>query len=173
MSANGALPRAIAAILLLAGCASPPETQKTPGAPRASAAPGPTSAEAVMASSPPVDANVAALVRTIDDDPDPLHADFTPAVQALVKKGWPGARAVVHLLDAPEHLTRLRAQRVIEGVVKYHHGWRPGVGYADPSGQDKTLAVLAQNGSYRADAPEGERRASMEKWRGYLAAQGG
>lgn len=135
-----------------------------------------TSASAAIpspdAASPPApDPEVVELLRTLGEGASPLHYEYTPSVHRLIELGWPGARAVLDLLDAPEDITRRRAQRVIEGVVMRHHGWRPGVGYLDPSGAEKTGAVVSQNGSYRADAPQAERRASMEKWRTYLAAQ--
>jgi hypothetical protein len=113
------------------------------------------------------------LAQTIDDDADPLHADFTPSVSKLIRKGLPGARAVLHLLDAPRRLTRLRAQRVIEGVVMMRNGWKPGRGYPDETGQEETKALLKANGSYRADASPEERHSAIEKWRQWLDAQSG
>lgn len=111
------------------------------------------------------------LVRTIDDDPDPLHTDFTPSVLALIEKGLPGARAVLDLLDAPELPTRRRAQRVLEGVVMRRHGWAAGRGYADPGGERRTEELLKENGDYQADAAPEARRRAAERWRRWLESE--
>jgi hypothetical protein len=61
------------------------------------------------------------LVAAIDIDADPLHTDFTPAVARLIALGVVGGRAVTATLrSAPRSSTRLRAQRVLEGVIL---GW--------------------------------------------------
>jgi hypothetical protein len=115
--------------------------------------------------------NIETLVQTINDNPDPLHVDVTPSVLQLIKKGLPAARAVLDLLDAPELLARRRAQRVLEGVVMYRHGWVAGRGYTDPDGQQKTQDLLAANGNYQADAAPEARKQAIEKWRGWLKSQ--
>lgn len=111
------------------------------------------------------------LLQTIDDSPDRLHADFTPSVLKLIELGLPGARVVIDLLAAPKFETRRHAQRVVEGVVMRLHGWRPGQGYPDPSGQEKTQALLTANGAYQADASPEARNQAIEKWRHWLKAQ--
>jgi hypothetical protein len=111
------------------------------------------------------------LVKTINDDPDPLHADVTPSVLQLIEKGLPAVRAVLDLLDAPELLTRKRAQRVLEGVVMRRHGWVAGQGYTDPDGQKKTQDLLADNGNYQAGAAPKARKRTIEKWRRWLESQ--
>lgn len=120
----------------------------------------------------PVNDKLAGLVRDIDKHPDPLHVDVTPAVVQLIAIGLPAVAAVLELLDAPDVLTRRRAQRVVEGVVMQRHGWRPGRGYADPqAGQLKVRAVLETNGSYRADAPPENRRLAIARWRKWIEEQ--
>jgi len=111
------------------------------------------------------------LVRTIDAHPDPLHADFTPSVYALINRGVPGAHAVVHLLDAPQRSTRVHAQRVLEAVVMRRHGWQAGRGYPDAQGEARTRAVLSDNGSYSADDPPERRQAAIGQWRRWLDTQ--
>lgn len=111
------------------------------------------------------------LVKTINDNPDRLHVDSTPSVQRLIQLGLPGATAVVDLLNAPDLHTRLRAQRVLEGVVMRMHGWRPGQGYRDSEGQERTMSVLSANGDYKADAPQRKRKSAIGKWRHWLEAQ--
>lgn len=112
------------------------------------------------------------LIRTIDENPDPLHGDFTPSVLKLSELGIPGAKAVLDLLDAPEFLTRKHAQRVLEGVVMRLHGWVPGRGYPDAhSGQKKTQDLLKANGNYDPNSSSSDRRKAIEKWRQWLEMQ--
>jgi hypothetical protein len=120
----------------------------------------------------PIDKELADLVQKIDENPDRLHADVTPAVLQLMDLGLPGAKAVLELLDAPEWLTRIRVQRVIEGVVMRRNGWQPGQGYPEPhEGQEKVATVLASNGSYNAKAPSEHRREAIAKWRQWIEAE--
>lgn len=108
------------------------------------------------------------LVQTLDKDPRPLHSDFTPSVQRLIEIGLPGAAAVVDLLTASEPVTRLHAQRVIEGVVMRRNGWRPNRGYPDRHGEEKTQQILKDNCDYRYDAPPEKRTAAAAKWRSWI-----
>jgi hypothetical protein len=108
------------------------------------------------------------LLRVINDEPDKLHGDFTPAVLKLMTKGLPAARAVLPLLNSQDFASRARAYRVLEGVIKIRNGWVPGQGYKDREGQDKTQATLAANGNYNAQMEEPQRLAAIEKWRSWL-----
>lgn len=116
--------------------------------------------------------NIEKLIRTLDEDPDPLHSDITPSVLRLNEIGIPAAKAVLDLLDASEFLTRKRAQRVLEGVVMRIHGWVPGQGYPDAqSGQKKTQDLLKANGNYDPNSSSSDRRKAIEKWRQWLQMQ--
>ena len=115
--------------------------------------------------------NIETLVKTINENPDPLHADVTPSVLKLCEKGLPAAKAVLDMLNAAELLTRKRAQRVLEGVVMRRHGWVAGQGYTTAGGEEKTHALLAANGNYQADAAQELRDAAIEKWRRWLVSQ--
>ena len=108
------------------------------------------------------------LLRAIDDEPDKLHGDFTPAVLKLMTKGLAAAKAVLPLLNSEDSASRARAYRVLEGVIKIRNGWIPGRGYKDREGQDRTQATLAANGNYHAQMEEPQRLASIEKWRRWL-----
>lgn len=119
-----------------------------------------------------IDDALAGLVRSIDENPDPLHVDVTPSVLQLMESGLPAARAVLELLDAPDALTRKRAQRVVEGVVMRRNGWLPGQGYPEPhEGQQRVKAILESNGSYDAEAPPELRRRAMVLWRQWIEAE--
>jgi hypothetical protein len=111
------------------------------------------------------------LAERIDANPDPLHADVTPAVLELIELGYPGARAVVGLLTADDVATRQRARRVLEGVVFRAHGWAPGRGFADPADDDRARAVIEENGPYRPDDPAEDRARSAQRWARWLDEQ--
>ncbi len=124
-----------------------------------------------MSENADIDSEIAQLVRTIDEDPDILHNDYTPSVQRLIDKGLAGAAAVVPLLNTDDQMTRRRAQRVLEGVVKARFGWKAGIGFADGSAQEQALAVLAANGNYDAAASEEQRKHSAGLWRRWIESQ--
>ena len=58
-----------------------------------------------------------ACIATINDGADILHVDNTAAARALVRIGDPALPEVVKLLASEDELTRLRAERVIEGIT--------------------------------------------------------
>jgi predicted RNase H-like nuclease len=119
----------------------------------------------------PVDrATVSTWLRTFDEGADELHVDITPSVLALIDHGLAGAEAVLDRLNAPDRLTRKRAQRVMDGAIAKHFGWVSGTGYPTPDAEHRAQAVMAANG-YDADAPESERVAAIARWRQWLAAE--
>jgi HEAT repeat protein len=59
----------------------------------------------------------AALARTLDELPDPLHHPYTAAVYALIDLGPPALPAVEPLLSAEDPETRRRAELVIRSVA--------------------------------------------------------
>ena len=112
------------------------------------------------------------MVQTIDTAPDPLHGDITPSVVLLIELGLEGARAVVPVLNAPGLMTRQRAFRVVQGAVGRHFGFREGKGFPSTESAEAWRRVLEDN-AYRAEAPERERAEAAERWRRWLATQGG
>jgi HEAT repeat protein len=110
----------------------------------------------------------AACVRTLDDAPDPLHADVTPAVDALGEMGLPAAPALLPALGSADQLTRLHAQRALEAMVSRAHGWVPGRGFPSPADDRAAAAEWRARGDYSADAPPSVRAASIEAWRNSL-----
>lgn len=117
------------------------------------------------------------LVEGIDDDPDPLHGDLTPAVHALVGHGLAALPHVLPLLDADDELTRLRAQRVLEGVTREWVRRREGehVARRSPGSQAEIRAwqeLWERNGSYDWRGPAEDRREAMDRWRAWLDARG-
>ena len=169
---------AVAAVLLL-GCGasrsdsapepSDPEQAREPQPPQPTPAPTPPPAQPAATLHA---TRIAELLPRIDDSPDPLHADITPAVLALSDLGPPAALAVVPLLEADDRMTRLHAQRVVEGVVMRLHGFSPGRGFGDrPVGEPLARTLLASF-DYDFDAPPGARSAAAARARAWLLDAG-
>ena len=97
-----------------------------------------------------------ALVATIDDAADPLHADVTPSATGLGVMGRAAAAAVLNLLESRSEMTRLRAQHALEAI-------------ASSETRGAWSELWARNGGYRWDAPEAQRAASLLRWRRWLA----
>ncbi|MBK7078586.1 MAG: hypothetical protein IPH44_40605 [Myxococcales bacterium] len=119
---------------------------------------------------PPVP-TIASLVASIDADPDPLHADYTPAVWALCGHGLDGARAVLSLLDAADPMTRMHASRALECAVAAWFGVRRGQTEDPRSGATRRFeAAWMANGPYAWDGPPAARRAARDRWAAWLTA---
>lgn len=109
------------------------------------------------------------LISKINNDPDLLHLDYTPAVHQLSECGIDAAIAVLPLLNSTEIWERYRAQRVLEGVVRRMYGWQPGKGYpVGIDGEEKVKKLFIKMGNYQADASIEIRNASMIKWEKWL-----
>lgn len=120
---------------------------------------------------PPPARTIPELVLHLDDDPDELHVDFTPAVWALCEHGLDGAAAVLPLLEAPDTMTRMHASRALSCAVSRWFGWQPGHGYAPGSGAETRFeAAWTANGAYAWDADAGARHASRVLWEAWIAA---
>ncbi|WP_158892909.1 hypothetical protein [Amycolatopsis anabasis] len=112
------------------------------------------------------------LLAAIDDDPDPLHLDYTPAMWALAELGWPVAPSLLDLMETAGDQTRLRAARALELIVDREHGFVAGRGFPGPEAEDAVRALWARNGDYRYDAEEAARVESVRRWRDWLARRG-
>ncbi len=110
-------------------------------------------------------ARIEALAATIDAHPEPLHADYTAEVRALIAIGLPSLAAVLPLLMADAELTRLRAQRVLEGVTRAWAG-APG---RDRARRREWEALWLRHGDYDWRAPATMRAASVRQWQDWLA----
>ena len=60
---------------------------------------------------------IEACIKTINDAADKLHLDYTPSVHCLIEIGEPALLLLTDLLVAEDEMTRLRAQRAIEGIT--------------------------------------------------------
>src|SRR4051812_43512905 len=91
---------------------------------------------------------LAALLQTINDAPDELHGDMTPAVFAL---GGMGVSALPSLLDLfmdESEGTRLHAQRAVEQIMMRRHGFLPGQGFPSALAEEQFRADWRAGGDY-------------------------
>jgi len=58
-----------------------------------------------------------ACLGTLNDGEDLLHLDYTPAVRCLTEIGQPALPPLLDRLLADDEITRLRAQRAVEGIT--------------------------------------------------------
>lgn len=143
------MPRALAVLLIIAMGHTA----------RAQPAPAPTLAE---------------LVRTIDDDPDILHGDYTPAVWALCGRGLDGAEAILPLLEAPSDTTRMHAGTVLACAVARYFRVRPGQGDTAEAGDDRRFAqAWKATGGYDRAAPLVARHAAVLRWQRWITTHRG
>jgi hypothetical protein len=111
-------------------------------------------------------ARIEAYVRAIDDDPDELHLDVTPASRALGEIGLPAVPALLDLLTANAEETRLHAQRAIEAVIYGQHGFVAGRGFPSAEAEQRARADLVEAG-YDHAAPAAEREAAVGRLRAW------
>jgi hypothetical protein len=115
--------------------------------------------------------DLAAALAAIDDEPDPVHNDITPAVRAL---GAMGLRAVPPLLDlmlSENEDTRLHAQRALELVVYRRHGFEPGQGFPTAEDEQAAREELLSAGYDHAAEPAA-REAAVTRLRDWLERAG-
>lgn len=58
-----------------------------------------------------------ACIKTINDDEDKLHLDYTPSVHCLIEIGEPALLPLTDLLLSDDEYTRLRASRAVEEIT--------------------------------------------------------
>src|SRR3954447_6369348 len=114
---------------------------------------------------------IKSLTRRINDDPDKLHGDSTPAVDRLIEIGEPALEPALELISSADRETRMRAQRVLEGVTMRSHGFRPGEGWRDRDAEEAWRQLWASLGNLDWDAPAARRAEAVERWRAWLTAR--
>ena len=125
-------------------------------------------------SPPPADATaerVKTLLARINDDHDILHADYTPAVRELRKIGEPALAPTLELMLSEDLHTRMRAQRVLEGVTMAQHGFVVGQGWKEDGGEERFRKFWFELGDLDYDAPSEKRAASVALWKKWLAGR--
>lgn len=76
-------------------------------------------------------AALADLIAAIDAEPDLLHAESTPATEALIDIGEAALPGLIPLLVSSSEDTRMRAAHVLEMVTMELFGFRRGKGWDD------------------------------------------
>lgn len=93
------------------------------------------------------------LYARLNDDPDLLHADYTPSVHDLIRAGRPALPRALDLMQSDDRATRVRAQRVLEGVTLREYGFVQGEGWKPPDGEAEWRWFWARLGDLRYDGP--------------------
>jgi hypothetical protein len=114
---------------------------------------------------------VKTLLARINDDPDILHADYTPAVHELVQVGEPALAPTLELMLSDDRHTRMRAQRVLEGVTLVQHGFVFGQGWKEDQGEKRHRKFWSELGKLDYDAPPDKRAAGVAMWKKWLAGR--
>ena len=106
-----------------------------------------------------------ALQATINDSPDPLHWDRTPAVQSLIESGLAALPATFVLMESASDNTRRRAQYVLASIVLDNITRRLQPRPLTDDALRQWEELERRNGSYQWSAPESARKSSVELWK--------
>jgi hypothetical protein len=118
------------------------------------------------------DALLTELLAALDNEPDELHGDITPAVIALVKLGWPAAPGLLERMLAESADTRLHAQRAFEGILMHDFGFVRGRGFARPEDEQRLRKLWVAHGDYAYDDDKAQRSMAVGSWRRWLKEHG-
>ena len=129
-----------------------------------------TSADRAAAPLQP-DARIDALVARINDKPDVLHSDYTPAVHELIEIGERAFPRVLPLMESDDVKTRLRALRVLEVGTLKMYGFSPGHGWERVDGEQRWRVFWRSLGDLRHDASLSSRRRSVRLWREWIQSR--
>lgn len=121
--------------------------------------------------------SLADLIAAIDDAPDKLHAESTPATGALIDLGIAALPAVVPLLASPAADTRMRAQHVLEMVTMELFGFRRGHGWDDFAHEirwrDFWAAMMAEGADEAGEPSAASVVAHWQSWLDHRLRGGG
>ena len=118
------------------------------------------------------DDDIEKAIASLDDDPDPLHGDQTPAVRRLAQIGVPAVSALTAPLLAESMTTRLHAQRAWESIVYARHGFAPGAGFPDDTAEETAASVITEVG-YDFEQSGDEREAAVARMRDWAQREVG
>ena len=110
-----------------------------------------------------------ALQATINDSPDPLHWEQTPAVQSLVELGISALPTVFVLMNSANENTRRRAQYVLASVVLRDTNQRLQPRPLTNQALQDWEKLQQANGSYQWNETESARRSSIDLWKHWYA----
>jgi len=119
---------------------------------------------------PQMESETQSLIRTINDDADILHSDYTPSVNRLIEIGMPSVDPVLELMLSDDEETRVHAQRVLTDITARQHGFTPGRGWSVRQ-QHEWRDFWIQLGALNWNDPIEKRRESVRLWREWLSTQ--
>ena len=117
----------------------------------------------------PTDEEIIKLVKAINDNPDPLHSDHTPAVHALIKRGLSSVPHVLKLMTVESSDTRMRSQRVLEGVTMAQYGFVSGKGWTKSGGEQQWMEFWTKLGNLCWTESLEKRTKSIVLWEKWIA----
>jgi hypothetical protein len=118
-----------------------------------------------------MDDDIRRAIAALDEDPDPMHIDRTPAVRELSAMGLRAVEPLTGPLLSGDQDTRLRAQRAWEGIVYARHGFVGGQGFPDDAAEQAAVADLREVGYSFEDGPQ-DREAAVGRLREWAARAG-
>jgi hypothetical protein len=108
-----------------------------------------------------------ACLHTLNDAPDPLHADRTPSVQSLIEIGEPALSPLLDLLESDDRNTRIHAERAVQGITRRLFGFD---GFAWSEGAMERWMDWWSALGFDIDAAPTERACAIERLRIELKA---
>jgi hypothetical protein len=115
------------------------------------------------------DKRIEELVRTVNDNPDPLHFHSTPSVSELIDLGKPVIPRMLDLMLSEDEATRSHAMHVLSAVTMPMFGYVQGRGWPEHDDNDRWNAFWKSLGDLDADQPRKERERAVRLWREWLA----
>ena len=113
------------------------------------------------------------LVRTINDNPNMRHRDYTPSVHKLIALGDASIPRMLDLMLSNDRDTRLRAQTVLQDIAVLKHGFVPGRGWPNDASEERYRALWKSLGDLDWNAPREDRERAVKLWREWLAKSKG
>jgi hypothetical protein len=111
--------------------------------------------------------DVAEIVKKIDDSPDPLHRELTPAAHRLIKIGQAALPSVIPLLASDNSDTRIHAACVLSCVTEEMCGHELGTSRTDEE-WSKWKALWERMGDYRTDSLPERRTECVRRWTAWV-----
>jgi len=116
-------------------------------------------------------AEVDRLIKGINDHPDLLHAESTPAVNRLIDIGKPAIPALLEVIISGDGPTRMRAQAALELITLRMYGFQPGHGWQSNEGEAQWRSFWMDLGSLNWQDTADKRLAAVKLWRQWYVKQ--
>lgn len=113
-------------------------------------------------------AQISTLIRQFNGDPDPLHFEWTPAMDGLIDIGMPALPYVLDLVLDESLNVRKRAIIVMMDIVAFRFGIRRGQEYKSEQVFDAIEAWWKKMGDLSAEDSYEKRKETADIWRSWL-----